>query len=45
MYHAKIKDIEDKILDNTAYITTNDFNKLSGTVFDEILAATKISIK
>ena len=39
----KIKDIEDKIPDHSVYITSNDFNRFSGTIFDERLKGPQLA--
>ena len=36
-YVTNIDDIKKKILNHDKYITTNDFNKFSGAIFDERL--------
>ena len=42
-YDVEIKDFEDKIPDHSVYITTNDFNKFSGTKFNEKLKGAKLA--
>ena len=36
-YNTKIGDIEKRVPDHYKYITTNDFNKSQGAIFDERL--------
>ena len=39
----KIKDNEDKILNHSVYIYSNNFNKFSGIIFDERLKWSKLA--
>ena len=42
-YYTKIEEIEKKIPGHEKYITTNDFNKFLGTIFDERLKQAKLA--
>ena len=42
-YYTKIEEIENKIPGHEKYITTNDFNKFLGTIFDERLKQAKLA--
>ena len=41
----KIKDIEDKIPDHSVYNTTNDFNRFSSTILQDLGTAEQCTIK
>ena len=42
-YYTKIEEIENKIPGHEKYVTTNDFNKFLGTIFDERLKQAKLA--
>ena len=42
-YYTKIEEFENKIPGHEKYITTNDFNKFLGTIFDERLKQAKLA--
>ena len=44
-HDVKIKDTGDKIPDHSVYVTTNNFNKFSGTIFDGRLKQAKLATK
>ena len=44
-YNTKIGDIEKRVPDHYKYITTNDFNKFQGAIFDERLKQAELAMR